>query len=374
MSAAQLLKQLIAFPSVSSESNDDVSLYVAGELAQRGFEVERLTYTDKNGVLKVCVSGRRGPTGQGMAWFGHTDVVPVDSWSFAGGGPWDATEQNHRIYGRGACDMKGSLACILDAVGRVQSTSRPVFVICTADEEIGYQGAAKVAAESEVFQEIVSSDSYGIIGEPTQLEVVYGHKGGRVGQVVSRGVAAHSSTREGINANMAMIPFLADLRALYLEVEAAEEWQDARFDPPVISMNIGVNDHTPAINITPPQSVCTFYFRPMPGQDADGLVDRIRRLAEHHGLEFELQISGEPLFTDPQSDFIRELAEVTSTVPRTVSYGTDGSLFGDVKNLAVLGPGDIRQAHTDDEWIEMDQLVRGTALYEQLIHHWCVDN
>lgn len=373
MSAATLLKQLIAFPSVSSVSNDDVSSYVAGELEHRGFEVERLTYTDGNGVLKVCVSGRRGPAGQGMAWFGHTDVVPVDSWSFAGGSPWEATEQNHRIYGRGACDMKGSLACILDAVDRVPLTSRPIFVVCTADEEIGYQGAAKVAAESEVFQEIVSSNSYGIIGEPTQLEVVYGHKGGRVGRVVSRGIAAHSSTREGINANMAMIPFLSDLRVLCLEIEAAEEWHDTRFDPPVLSMNIGVNDHTPAINITPPQSVCTFYFRPMPGQDADGLVDRIRQLAERHGLEFELQISGEPLFTDPESAFIRDLAEVTDTVPRTVSYGTDGSLFGDVKNLAVLGPGDIKQAHTDDEWIDLDQLVQGTALYERLIHHWCVN-
>ncbi len=214
MSAVDLLKQLIAFPSVSSDSNEAISSFVEQELVRRQFRVERLTYTDSDGVLKVCVCGRRGPAGTGLAWFGHTDVVPVDTWSFASSGPWDAYETDGRIYGRGSCDMKGSLACILEAVERIGETAGPVFVVCTADEEIGYHGAGKVAAESEIFREIVDSDSVGIIGEPTCLQVVCGHKGGYVGRTVSRGIAGHSSTSAGVNANLAMIPFLAELREL----------------------------------------------------------------------------------------------------------------------------------------------------------------
>ncbi len=372
MSAVSLLKQLIAFPSMSSTSNDHVSAFAESQLARLGFETERLTYTDASGVLKVCICGRRGPKAKGLAYFCHTDVVPADTWAFPHSGPWSAFEFDNKIYGRGSCDMKGSLACMLDAVERIESTSSPVFVVCTADEEIGYHGAAKVAADSVIYREIVDSNSFGVIGEPTRMRVVHGHKGSRVGRIVSRGVAAHSSTSHGINANMAMIPFLNDLRALSLECDTTPEWRDERFDPPVISMNIGINDHTSAINITPPESICTFYFRPTPGQNADRLVARISSLADLHHLEFELFIASDGLFSDPESAFICKLAELTSTEPCTVSYGTDGSLFREVQNLAVLGPGDIRQAHTDDEWIALDQLADGVALYEKLIRHWCV--
>lgn len=374
MSAAELLKQLIAFPSVSSDSNQEISAFVEQELQKRHFSVERLTYTDANGVLKVCVCGRRGPAGKGLAWFGHTDVVPADSWSWPHSDPWTAWQTEERIYGRGSCDMKGSLACMLEAATRIPDTTRPVFIVCTSDEEIGYHGAACVARESTTWREIVSSESVGIVGEPTRLQVVHGHKGGRVGRVTSRGIAAHSSTSLGRNANMAMIPFLDQLRQLSLDCNEADEWKDERFNPPVISMNIGINDHTSAVNITPPQSVCTFYFRPMPGQDADGLVERIRAMAAEHGLDFELLIDGDPVFTDPDSPFIQELAEITGSTSSTVPYGTDGSFFGEIRDLAILGPGDISQAHTDDEWIELEQLERGTDLYETLIQRWCVDS
>jgi len=372
MSAVELLKQLIAFPSVSSATNDYVSEFTESQLVRLGFETERLTYTDSSDILKVCICGRRGPEGKGLAYFCHTDVVPAETWSFPQSGPWSALEFQNRVYGRGSCDMKGSLACMLEAVERIQFTTSPVFLVCTADEEVGYHGAAKVAADSAIYREIVDSGSLGLIGEPTRLGVVHGHKGSRVGRIVSRGVAAHSSTPHGINANMAMIPFLHDLRALSLECDMAPEWRDERFDPPVISMNIGINDHTAAINITPPESICTFYFRPMPGQDADRLVDRISSLADRHHLDFELFITSDGLFTDPESEFIRELENLTSTESCTVPYGTDGSLFGEVQNLAVLGPGDIRQAHTDDEWIALEQLAGGVDLYERLIRRWCV--
>ena len=373
MDTPELLGELISFPSVSDTSNAEISEFVDSQLESLDFEIERLTYQDPQGVEKFCVCARRGPAGRGLAYFCHTDVVPATSWSFPDAGPWTAWQTADRIYGRGACDMKGSLACMLQASRIVVDTKQPLFIVCSADEEIGFGGARHVATESDIFREIVSSDSRGIIGEPTSLDVVYAHKGGRAGTITARGVAAHSATSRGENANMAMIPFLAKLREVCLECNRSDDWRDNRFDPPTISMNIGINDHSPAINITAPQSTCTYYFRPMPGQDADGLAARIRNMAVDCGLEFEPIFSGDPLYTDPQSEFIQELAHLSGTQPRTVSYGTDASALPAVRDLAVLGPGDIRQAHTDDEWISLEQLQRGIEFYATLICHWCVD-
>jgi acetylornithine deacetylase len=271
--------------------------------------------------------------------------------------------------------MKGSLACMLSAVDSIGDAqlSRPLYVVCTADEEVGLQGARDLAARSEMYREIVDNQCRAIIGEPTLLEVVHAHKGGRAMKITAKGRAAHSSTNKGRNANMDMIPFLAELRELCLKAEADPDWQDQRFDPPTISMNIGVNDFSYALNITPPQSVCTSYFRVMPDQQADSLVQQIRELADRYSLTFEVLFSGEALYTDPDSDFIRDLLQLTDTSQsHTVAYGTDGSCFTEINRIAVLGPGDIRQAHTDDEWITLEQLQRGTDVYRRLIARWCL--
>ena len=372
MNACDFLKRLISFSSVSAVSNADVSDYAESVLNELGFETERLTYVDRAGVDKVCVCARKGPSGRGLAYFCHTDVVPVSSWSYPQGGPWDAHQTQDRIYGRGACDMKGSLACMLEAAARVPNVNQPLFIVCTADEETGYAGANHVVRHSRIYREIVESGTPGIIGEPTCLDVVYAHKGGRAGRIMSTGRASHSSTTEGINANLAMIPFLAELRDMCLACDRDPAWRDDRFDPPTITMNIGINDFTPAVNITPARSVCTYLFRPMPNQDADGLVDRIRRSAESHGLSWEQYMTGEPVFTDPESPFIRALAKLTGSAPHTVAYGTDGACFGEIRELAVIGPGDIRQAHTDDEWISLKQVAAGVDFYESAIRHWCM--
>ena len=149
-------------------------------------------------------------------------------------------------------------------------------------------------------------------------------------------------------------------------------WRDDRFDPPVISWNIGINDHTPAVNITPPRSVCTVYCRPMPGQKAQLLVDRAAAAAARCGLEFISYPIGQALFVDPQSPYVQTMLRIAGkTASRTVSYGTDGVMFGAMKQMLVLGPGDIAQAHTWDEFITLEQLERGTQLYRRVIQEFC---
>lgn len=376
MNALKYLESLVSIPSVSSDSNVEVSRCVDTHLRSLGFETEWLEYTDANAMTKVCVSGRKGTRdGRGLAYFCHSDVVPVKSWSFPHSGPWTFLQKDDRVYGRGSCDMKGSLACMLAAVESLQGSTfhEPLFVVCTADEEIGLRGARRVVEASKLYRDIVRLQSRAIIGEPTSLEVVHAHKGGRAMRVTARGVAAHSSSGKGVNANMAMIPFLNDMRQLCADVEGQPQFQDSRFDPPTINLNLGINDHTHVLNITPAQSVCTLYFRTMPDIDADSLVERIRQLAERHGLDFEIIFESSPMFTDPDRPFVKELVELTGTVAsRTVAYGTDGACFTELQDIVILGPGDIRQAHTDDEWISLEQLQKGTTLYTQLIDRWCL--
>lgn len=376
MHSTSLLRQLVSFPSVSSTSNLAVSRWVEEQLRQLDFQTEWLPYTDAAGIDKACVIGQIGPPqGRGLAYFCHTDVVPADSWSFPHSEAWTLTEHNDRLYGRGSCDMKGSLAAMLAAAASVGADrlTAPLTIVCTADEEVGMAGARHVAETSSIYKDLTSRQSRGIIGEPTLLKVVHAHKGGRGMRITARGIAAHSSTSEGVNANFAMIPFLHEMHQLCQRIEGDSQWTDDRFDPPTISLNLGINDHTHAVNITPPQSVCTIYFRTMPNIDADALVQEITMAANRHKLELEMMFAGEPMFTQPDAPFIQELvAETATDASATVSYGTDGSWFTDLEDLAVLGPGSIEQAHRDDEWISIDQLQRGEQLYARLIEKYCM--
>jgi acetylornithine deacetylase len=375
MDALDYARDLIAFDSISPVSNCAVTDYAEAQLKRLGFETERLEYNDELGIRKASVVGRRGQGTGGMAWFGHTDVVPADNWSIAEHGPFQPTVKGDRLYGRGSCDMKGPVACMLAAAEKWthSNLAQPLYITLTADEEVGFHGARQVAAESQLFRAMVDGDARGIIGEPTRLEVVHAHKG-VVGFVATAiGKAAHSSTEKGVNANLAMIPFLVEMKRIHDEVNVDSAWQNPEFHPPTLSWNIGVNDHTRAVNITAPQSICTVYFRPMPGMDIQPLLDRARNAAETNGLTFKLSVRGEPVYTPANSVLIREtLALAERGTSSTVAYATDGAMFGDLKQLCVIGPGNIAQAHTSDEWIALEQLERGTGLYSSMIEEWCV--
>ena len=374
--ALEYARSLVAVPSVSVNSNAPVSDVVEGHLRSLGFQIERQEFLDPFGVPKVNVIGRKGPGRGGVAYFSHTDVVPAETWSIAEHDPFEPTVRDNRLYGRGSCDMKGSIAAMLAAVSRIRDHElhAPIYVVCTADEEVGFHGAKRVAEASTFYREMVANQSRTIIGEPTELEVVYAHKGIYGFRAIAHGRAAHSSTRDGVNANLAMIPFLAEMKAIHDETLADPAWLNEEFDPPWISWNIGINDNNHAVNITAPRSVCTVYFRPMPGQDADGLVRRVEAVAQRGGLDFTWECRGLPLYGDPSSDFVQETLRIAGrNKARTVGYGTDGVCFTELKQILVLGPGSIQQAHTDDEWISLDQLAAGTDIYERLLRRWCVD-
>lgn len=371
----KIASELIEFDSVSSVSNVSITDCLEERLKRLHFETERVDYVDDRGVPKSNVIGKLGSGTGGVAYFGHSDVVPALNWKFTEHGPFTPTIKDGYLFGRGSTDMKGSVACMLAAIEQIapESLKAPIYFCCTADEETGMQGAQHVQERSQLFREIVAGQSRSVVGEPTGMEVVYGHKGGCGLRITARGIAAHSSTNKGVNANWKMIPFLQEMAELHQELESDPQWQNPEFDPPTTSMNLGINDSNPAMNITAAQSVCILYFRAMPGLDADQILERIRNAAARHGLEFEQVFRATPFYRDPASLFIQECLEFSSNpVPRTVAYGTDAARFHELERCVIMGPGHIAQAHTYDEWVRIEDLENGTATYRAMLERWCL--
>lgn len=370
MQALDYARELVSFASPSRISNLAVADYAERALKEVDCETERVEYSDEQGLRKVSVIGKKGSGNGGLTFFGHTDTVPADNWFE--GDPFKPQVRGGRLYGRGSCDMKGPDACMIAAAARFKprDLKKPVYVVLTADEEVGYGGATSVVAKSEMFQELKSGR--GIIGEPTRLEVVYAHKGVIGFVVTSHGQAAHSSTGLGRNANLAIIPFLAEMKAIHEELQTDPRWRNDEFKPPVPGWNIGINDGNTAVNITAPRSVATVYCRTMPGTNVDELVKRVRAAADQHGLELRSTGHGKPVYVDPRGEFVQQVLEIAGhSKPQTVPYGTDGLCFGEHMPLVIFGPGDIAQAHTADEWIALEQLETGTQLYCKLIERFC---
>ena len=384
-----LAHALIAARSVSAEPNAPAADLCAGWLRDLGFTVERSVYRDPGGVAKTNLLARLGPDPgsagadkPGFVWLGHTDVVPAAAWT-APGGPFAPAVENGRLYGRGACDMKGPVACALAAAARLvesgEPLSAPLWVALTADEEVGFEGAKALVAGSAAYRELRSADPPGVIGEPTSLISVHAHKGSHLLTATARGVAAHSGTAAGVNANRRLIPFLADLLPLVEATETDPDQLDPDFDPPGPSWNLTLPTPQPAMNVVPGEATVRVYARPTPRGDASRHLAAFRALAERHGLEWTADGHAAPFFTDPGGAFPRSVRALLGQAEiATVCYGTDGGVFADrgeggggLTNLLVLGPGSIEQAHTAAEFVELGQLARGCDLYEALFRRYC---
>ncbi|MEM8666963.1 MAG: M20 family metallopeptidase [Planctomycetota bacterium] len=371
----ELLQQLIRFPSVSSTSNRSIANEVSNRLEKLGFAVEQTCYVDENQVEKVNLVACRhphssaNPDSSGHAYFCHLDVVPANGWTGPGGDPFDGVLQDDRLFGRGSCDMKGSLAAMIQAAESVKESEQlgPLWLVCTADEEIGFDGAKHLVNHSEAYREIVNHQPLAIIGEPTELSVVHAHKGIVGLQVISQGRAAHSSTRDGINANRAIVPMLQTLLEINEMSETDPAYHDERFDPPILSWNFGVSDGSTAVNITAERSVAWVSLRPMPTIDGEDLIERVRERAESLGLEFRRIEGGAPLWVEPDAACIQGMCQLAGGEPLTVCYGTDGGEFHELEHRVVFGPGSIAQAHTTDEWIALDQLSKGAEMFERIL-------
>lgn len=386
-----LLLALLRYDTVSARENVAITDFLGDLLRGLGFELFRDDYRDPSGVTKANLIATRYPRGRGaespetwaergpegkcgVTYFAHTDVVPAHAWE-GPGGPFDPVIEGDRLYGRGSCDMKGSLVAMIAAASRIrpEDQAAPIRIVCTADEEIGFIGAKQLVSHSPEYRRIVREQPIAIIGEPTRCQVVHAHKGIEAFRISSLGRAAHSSSREGLNANLAMVPMLVELLRLYEVAEAEPGLRDERFDPPTITWTFGVSDHCTAVNITPGRSDAWVSFRTMPEVDTRPLVAAVEAKARELGLTFSRKHGGPPLWVAPDHPAILALCQIAGCPsPQTVCYATDGGEYHELRHRVVWGPGDIAQAHTSDEWIARDQLTQGSDLYHQALLRWCV--
>ena len=365
----ELTQSLIKIRSVSRDSNAPVSDYLHQLLEEIGCEVERLEYIDDQGELKVNLIGRLGDGSGGLAFCSHSDTVPGQEVD------WPAFEpeiQDGNLFGRGSCDMKGPLAATIVAASQIDVSrlKRPVYIVITADEEIGLLGAKYVAEKSQMLKN--ERPAFGVIAEPTEMIPVYAHKGGASAKVTSHGVAAHSSTDKGVSANFELARFMAEMADLRDLSMKNPDYQDDEFDPPTNGFNMTMTDFNTAGNVTAPKAVCRVGFRTMPKAKNEELFDRIVTTAEKYGFEVDSRLH-EPLFVSTDSPLVTAAVKaLDGRQPETVSYGTDGIYLKNViPQMVVLGPGSIGVAHTIQEHVPVAELEQAVEVYKSLINDLC---
>ena len=364
----QLTQELVAIQSASQISNVAITDYIEELLQGENFEVERLEYDDAQGLRKANLVAKKGQGSGGLGFFSHTDTVPGAEGEWE---PYDPVIRDGLLYGRGSCDMKGPLAAtiVAAAAADLSSLREPIYIVLSADEEVGYGGAKHVASESRLLQE--KWPRMGVIAEPTELQPVYAHKGGYFIDVVATGRAAHTSTGLGISANFLIAPFLAEMAELEARFKSDPSFMNSEFEPPTNGFNMILNDGGCAGNVTAARTECTLCLRAMPNDNHETAIQMIVDKAKEHDLEVSWY-GAEPFYISPQSEIVQAGVAATG-VPnaKTVPYGTEAIIFQDFCPLVVLGPGNIAQAHTVGEFIDVAQLEESVKVYKRMIEMIC---
>ena len=374
-----LLAQLVGFATVSRESNLELIAFIRDYLV--GFGVVSELFLNEEGT-KANLFATIGPSERGgVVLSGHTDVVPVDgqAWTVA---PFQLSERDGRLYGRGTADMKGFIAAVLAAVPAflAQPLAMPVHLAFSYDEEVGCLGVRSMLA---ALAQRPHKPRLCLIGEPTELKPVLGHKGKLAMRCQVQGAACHSAYAPyGVNA----IEYAARLIGKLAEIGddlARPEHHDERFDPPFSTVQTGVIQGGRALNIVPEECAFDFEVRALPGFAAQVVADRLHTYAEAELLPrmravnaasaIRLQpLSAYPgLATAADSEAARLVALLSGSDDfATVAFGTEGGLFDQAGiPTVVCGPGSMEQGHKPDEFVSIEQLQGCDAMLRRLAEY-----
>lgn len=375
-SSRELLARLVGFATVSRDSNLELIGFIRDYLAGHGVDSE-LIYNPQRTKANLFASIGPGDR-SGVVLSGHTDVVPVDgqAWSVE---PFVLSEREGRLYGRGTADMKGFIASVLAAVpGLVRRELRiPIHLAFSYDEEVGCLGVRPML---ERLQQRRHKPLLCLIGEPTELRPVLGHKGKLAMRCQVHGAACHSAYAPyGVNA----IEYAARLIGKLGEIGgrlARPEHHDPRFDPPFSTVQTGTIKGGRALNIVPADCEFDFEVRTLPEFDAQAVVDELQRYAQDQllpqmqAVQADTGIALQPLSAYPglataaDSEAAELLALLSgSRAFGTVAFGTEGGLFHQAGiPTVVCGPGSMDQGHKPDEFISLEQLHACDAMLRRL--------
>ena len=376
LSSRDLLAELVAFPTVSRDSNLALIEFVRDYLNTLGVACE-LDYNAQRS--KANLYATIGPLDRGgVLLSGHSDVVPVDgqAWTLP---PFELSERDGKLYGRGTADMKGFIACVLAAVPRflAQPLRLPLHLAFSYDEEVGCLGVRSLLAD---LQQRPNKPVLCIIGEPTELKPVLGHKGKLAMRCQVQGAACHSAyAPQGVNAIEYAAKLINRLGEIGQRLSAVER-QDARFDPPYSTVQTGLISGGRALNIVPADCQFDFEVRALPSDDPQQVADELRAYAESQllpqmrqrssasAIDFQPLSAYPGLATEPQSEAAELLARLSGSRDfGTVAFGTEGGLFHQAGiPTVVCGPGSMDQGHKPDEFVSCAQLAGCDAMLVRL--------
>jgi acetylornithine deacetylase len=367
-----ILDRLIAFPTVSSDSNLALIAYAADLLSRSG---ARISLTEDATGQKANLFATLGPEGDGgIVLSGHSDVVPVEGQDWSSD-PFRLIETDGLLYGRGACDMKGFIAAVLANVPRFAALdlARPLHIALTYDEETGCLGAQTLI---EDLRRRDLRPALAIIGEPTSMRLIEGHKGCFEYTTEFSGLEGHGSEPDrGVNAVEYAVRYSARLMELAEDLKGRVP-KTSRFDPPWTTLQIGRLDGGIARNVIPGACFIEWEMRPVQGNDGTFVKESIDRYAE-------TVLKPAMRTVAPQADIVRHtIAEVAGFEPADdnealrivqaltgantadlVSFGTEAGLYQDYGLACVIcGPGSIEQAHKPDEYVSREQLAACLAM------------
>ncbi len=381
MTSREMLEQLVAFNTTSRESNLALIEFVGRYLTGLGVDYELIHNAEGS---KANLYARFGPPGHGGVMLsGHSDVVPVDgqNWSVP---PFTLTERDGKLYGRGTADMKGFIACILAAIPHflAQPLAQPLHLAISYDEEVGCLGVRTLL---DALSARADKPAICLIGEPTELQPVLGHKGKLGMRCEVQGAACHSAyAPQGVNAIEYAAKLIHHLTLIGQRL-AAPEHHDARFDPPFTTVQTGLIQGGRALNIVPADCTFDFEVRTLPQDDAQEVARELESYAQRellpamHAVNRDTAIRFYPissypgLYTAAQSAAARLVTHLTGSEKfSTVAFGTEGGLFHQSGIPCVIcGPGSMAQGHKPDEFIIVEQLNACDALLRRLATWMC---
>jgi acetylornithine deacetylase len=375
----EMIRQLVGFDTTSRDSNLALIDWVEAYLADLGISAERSWDADKRKANLFATIGRDDKPG--IVLSGHTDVVPVDGQNWTSD-PFKLVEKDGKLIGRGASDMKGFIGVVLaktpDFIKRQPKT--PIHLAFTYDEEVGCLGVRTLIAE--LAKRPVRPRAC-VVGEPTLMKPVIGHKGKQSVRCHVHGLECHSAlAHQGVNAVEAAAELVAYLKSMARRFRDQGPF-DPDYSPPYTTVHTGKIQGGTALNIVPKDCSFDFEFRYLPSEDPEALLGEVRRFAAEKllpemqaisaaaGFDFQSlsAMAGLDMSTEDEvTRLVMQLSGANGT--GKVSFGTEGGLYQEFGiPTIVCGPGSIEQAHKPDEWIEIEQLVAAERFMDRLLDH-----
>ena len=381
--ARAILSRLVSFASISSTPNLPLIEWVASRLQHHDIDYEILAAADQEGKANLIATIGPRVSG-GIVLSAHTDVVPVADQNWTSD-PFTLSEREGRLYGRGSCDMKGFIASVLSQLPLLASRASrlrvPIHIVLTYDEEVGCFGAPPAIA---ALQSKFPQPSCVIVGEPSSMRPISGHKSISIYETLVTGFSGHScDPRLGVSAVMVashLVSHLCEMQDLSRELD-----KDDRFDPPWTSIHVGVIKGGTAVNIIAPSCHFIWDLRAIPSVDLQSIPNAFRAwhdehilpsmLSVHDGCSIETTSRASVSYLRPEIDspaerLVRKLTG--DNQHRHVAYVTEAGQFQAAGISAIVcGPGSIEQAHKANEFLEVEQLSLSCSFVEKIINECC---